>query len=56
MVSDCEELVVVTHRKWWGWTCRENQSIKDYSFSSNIHDFHNALHDHYFVLISINQL
>jgi len=18
-VSDCEELVVVTHRRWWGW-------------------------------------
>jgi len=19
MVSDCEELVGVTHRRWWGW-------------------------------------
>jgi len=21
-VSDCEELVEVTHRRWWGWSCR----------------------------------
>jgi len=20
-VSDCEELVGVTHRRWWGWFC-----------------------------------
>jgi len=20
-VSDCEELVGVTHRWWWGWSC-----------------------------------
>jgi len=20
-VSDCEELVWVTHRRWWGWPC-----------------------------------
>jgi len=22
-VSDCEELVGVTHRRWWGWPCGE---------------------------------
>jgi len=21
-VSDCEELVGVSHRRWWGWFCR----------------------------------
>jgi len=21
-VSDCEELVGVNHRRWWGWSCR----------------------------------
>jgi len=55
-LSDCEELVRVTHRRWWGWPCRKNQSIKDYSFSSNILDFYSALHHHYLDLISINQL
>jgi len=23
-VSDCEELVGVTHRGWWMWPCEEN--------------------------------
>ena len=55
-VSDCEELVGVNHMRWCCWPCRKNQSIKDYSFSSNILDFFNALHQHYIVLININQL
>jgi len=33
MMSDCEELVGVTHRRWCGRPYRKNQSIKDYSFS-----------------------
>jgi len=23
MVSDCEELVGGTHRRWWDWPCQE---------------------------------
>jgi len=23
MEADCEELVGVTHRRWWGWFCEE---------------------------------
>jgi len=23
-VSDCEELVGVSHRRWWDWPCEED--------------------------------
>jgi len=32
MMSDCEELVGVTHRRWWGWSCRREKTMKDYFF------------------------
>jgi len=25
-LSDCEELVVVTHRRWWGWNGSQKRS------------------------------
>jgi len=27
MMSDCEELVGVTHRRWWVWSCRKNKTM-----------------------------
>jgi len=32
MVSDCEELVGVTHRRWWGWWGRFYLEGSEYGF------------------------
>jgi len=34
-VSDCEELVGVAHRRWWGWFYKD-ESVFDLTSSINI--------------------